>query len=74
MDPLAALRPVSEGYATLPVEDAFDWSEGAATLPAGEWYMVAFRSIRRVGADEERLTHFDDMAHREAVRAPGFVS
>ena len=74
MDPLAALRPVSQGYATLPVEDAFDWSEGGATLPAGEWYMVAFRSIRRVGADEERLTQYDDMAHREAERAPGFVS
>ena len=74
MDPLAALRPVSQAYATLPIEDAFDWAEGGATLPAGEWYMVAFRSIRRVGADEERLTQYDDMAHREAERAPGFVS
>ncbi len=74
MDPLAALRPVSEAYATLPVEDAFDWSDPAAQLPIGEWYMVAFRSIRRAGADEERLAHYDGLAHREAEGAAGFVS
>jgi hypothetical protein len=74
MDPLAALRPVSQAYATLPVEHAFDWSDAAVALPMGEWYMVAFRSIRRHGADEERLTFYDDLAHREAEGAPGFVS
>ncbi len=74
MDPLAALRPVSQAYATLPIEDAFDWSEGGAELPVGEWYMVAFRSVRRAGANEERLTLYDDLAHREAESAAGFVS
>jgi hypothetical protein len=73
MDALAALAPVSEAYATLPVAAAFDWTEAASQLGDGEWYLVAFRSIRRLGADEARLAEFDDRAHREAESAPGFV-
>jgi hypothetical protein len=73
MDALAALVPVSDAYATLPVADAFDWSGVARQLGVGEWYMVAFRSIRRADADEERLSEFDERAHLEASTAPGFV-
>ena len=73
MDALAALVPVSEAYATLPVADAFDWSGVARQLGVGEWYMVAFRSIRRADADEERLSEFDERAHLEAATAPGFI-
>ena len=73
MDALAALVPVSDAYATLPVAEAFDWSDVARQLGTGEWYMVAFRSIRRVDADVERLNEFDDRAHLEASTAPGFV-
>ena len=73
MDAFAALAPVSEGYATLPVAEAFDWSHVAGQLGTGEWYLVAFRSIRRAEADEVRLTEFDDRAHHEAESAPGFV-
>jgi hypothetical protein len=73
MDALAALEPVSEAYATLPVEAAFDWTVMASQLGEGEWYLVAFRSIRRAGADEVRLAEFDDRAHHEAAASPGFV-
>ena len=73
MDALAALTPVSDGYASRPVADAFDWSAAAEQLGTGEWYLVAFRSIRRAGADEARLTAFDDRAHAEAESSPGFV-
>ncbi len=73
MDAFAALAPVSEGYASLPVAEAFDWSEVASQLGTGEWYLVAFRSIRRAEADEIRLAEFDDRAHHEAESAPGFV-
>jgi hypothetical protein len=73
MDALVALEPISDAYATLPVAEAFDWSGVARQLGSGEWYMVAFRSIRRIDADEERLTEFDERAHLEAARAPGFV-
>lgn len=73
MDALAALAPVSEAYANLPVADAFDWTDVARQLGDGEWYLVAFRSVRRADADEARLTAYDDRAHLEAERAPGFV-
>ena len=73
MDALAALSPVSDAYASLPIADAFDWTETARELGAGEWYMVAFRSIRRIDADNERLNLHDERAHLEAAGEPGFV-
>ena len=73
MDALAALTPVSDAYATLPIEAAFDWTDVAAQLGDGEWYMVAFRSVRRVGCDDARLCEYDERAHLDAAGAPGFV-
>lgn len=73
MDALPDLRPVSEAYASLSIEDAFNWEHGGRPLGDGEWYLVAFRSIRRPGADEELLNAYDEMAHQEAAGAPGFV-
>jgi hypothetical protein len=70
---LERLEPVSERYATAPVAEAFTWSEAAQDFGDGEWYMVAFRSVRRAGADEARLTLHDELAHQEAAGAPGFV-
>lgn len=73
MDALHALAPVSERYATLPVADAFDWRDVGHQLQDGAWYLVVFRSIRKEGADEARLTDYDERAHLEASAAPGFV-
>ena len=73
MDAFPSLAPVSDDYATLPVADAFTWAEGAAALGVGEWYLVAFRSIRAEGADEARLDAYDEAAHQEAAASPGFV-
>ena len=73
MDALDRLTPVSDRYATLPIEQAFDWSAVGRELGVGEWYLVAFRSIRRVGADEVRLNAYDERAHAEASRSPGYV-
>ena len=67
------LAPVSDRYASLPVADAFDWAACADQVDPGEWYLVAFRSVRRPGVDEDRLTAYDDWAHHEAMGAPGFV-
>src|SRR5262245_12557618 len=36
--------------------------------------MVAFRSVRRLDADEERLTLYDELAHQEAATSPGFIA
>jgi hypothetical protein len=57
----------------LPVRDAFNWRDASSELGDGEWYLVAFRSIRRAGADEDRLTMFDELAHQEAATSPGFI-
>ena len=73
MDAFDSFAPISEDYANLPVAEAFDWSGVARQLGTGEWYLVAFRSIRRPGADEHRLAAFDDRAHDEAQSSPGFV-
>ena len=73
MGVLDGLEPVSERYASAPVAEAFTWRENAEALGDGEWYLVAFRSIRRVGADEARLTLYDHLAHEEAAASPGFV-
>ena len=73
MDAFEALTPISDGYAALPVAQAFDWSAIGEQLGAGEWYLVAFRSTRRKDADAARLTAYDDWAHDEAQHAPGFI-
>jgi hypothetical protein len=73
MDVLARLAPVSEEYASLPIADAFNWGDAGQDLGVGEWYLVAFRSVRRPDADEEMLRLYDEQAHHEAEGAHGFV-
>lgn len=73
MDVFADLVPVAEDYASLPVGEAFTWGSVASVIEPGEWYMVAFRSILRADADQERLRQYDDWAHEEASGAKGFV-
>jgi hypothetical protein len=73
MDVFADLAPVADNYAVLPVGEAFNWASVANLIEAGEWYMVAFRSIVRADADQERLRQYDDWAHEEASGANGFV-
>jgi hypothetical protein len=73
MDALPRLAPVSGAYASLPVADAFNWADGADALVAGEWYLVAFRSVRAAGADEAKLDAYDERAHVEAAASPGFI-
>ena len=73
MDAFRHLAPVSDRYARLAVADAFTWSACSDAIGTGEWYLVAFRSVRRPDADEARLTAFDDRAHAEATDCAGFV-
>jgi hypothetical protein len=73
MDALPRLVPAGGSYATLPIAEAFNWQEATTELGDGEWYLVAFRSVRKPDADEARLEEFDERAHREASRAKGFV-
>ncbi|MFL5680230.1 MAG: hypothetical protein ACJ77B_06485, partial [Chloroflexota bacterium] len=73
MGKLADLAPTSPGYANLSVADAFDWAASTDDLPIGDFYLVAFRSVRRAGVDEATLTAYDERAHLEAESAPGFL-
>lgn len=73
MDALSLLAPVAADYASRPIAEAFNWHEATTDLGAGEWYLVAFRSIRRATADEARLNEFDERAHLEASVARGFI-
>ena len=66
--PLVPLRP---DYATAPIEDGFDWAGCLEDTPTGSYYLVVFRSVRRVVADAELLTEFDDLAHAEARLSGG---
>jgi len=68
-----ALRVRSASYATLPIEQGFDWADYLAGFEPASFYLVVFRSIRRPGADGELLTEFDDRAHAEARQAGGLV-
>ena len=71
---LAALAPVSDGYACLPVSprpSTGPTCAGSSATASG----ISWRSapIRRADADEARLADFDERAHLEAASAPGFV-
>jgi hypothetical protein len=66
-----AIRTRRPDYATATVETSFDWTGCLAGTPTGTFYLVVFRSVRRVGADAEMLTEFDDLAHAEARLSGG---
>jgi hypothetical protein len=65
------LAPISHEYASLPVSEAFNWGECGAE--AGEWCLIAFRSVLRETADVTRLWEQDERAFEEAAALPGFV-
>jgi len=67
------IEPAAREFARLPLADAFNWPAITRPSDQGEWYVVAFRSTRRAGADEAQLVALDDAAHEEATRAPGFI-
>ena len=67
------IAPRSSSYAAQPIDEAFNWSDCAADAEPGEWYLVAFRSVRRETADDARLDLYDRRALQEAKRFPGFM-
>lgn len=65
------LVPVSSGFASKPVGEAFNWSDCGDEV--GEWCLIAFRSVLHETADEARLWELDERAFEEAAALPGFV-
>ena len=53
------------GTPICPSSCAFNWGDCLDGVGPGDWYLVAFRSVRRPDADEARLCEYDDWAHRK---------
>jgi quinol monooxygenase YgiN len=67
------LASIRADYATLPVWEGFNWSECFASLERVRLYLVAFCSVRRKTANADKLTEYDDRAHREVGHEAGLL-
>jgi len=66
------ISPRHPDYATLSVEDGFDWSSLSCCL-FERLYLVAFRSLRRPDVDLDLLSEHDDRAYEEALESGGLL-
>lgn len=67
------LTPITPLYPALPVLQGFNWSDCLSGVDEGQWYLVVFRSVRRIDADERLLTEHDDLAYAEALAGQGLL-
>jgi len=61
---------------TTPVEELFDWDRELQELAAyygRDFYLVVFRSIRKISADNETLYNADAQAQEEARLSGGLL-
>lgn len=65
--------PIHHDYASLPIQDGFDWARSLRSIPALRLYLVVFRSVRRASADLDVLKEHDDAAYAEALGAGGLL-
>ncbi len=70
---LDGLRPTREDYAVAPILESFNWAECLGSVEDVDWYMVAFRSVRSVDADDRLLYELDALAHAEAIGHSGLL-
>lgn len=66
------ISPKHSDYATLSIQDGFDWS-GLARCSFDQLYLVVFRSVRRHDADLALLREHDDRAYEEALVSGGLL-
>ena|SRR5215210_2100628 len=66
------ISPRYPDYATLPIEDGFDWSS-LSRCSFERLYLVAFRSVWRPEADLDLLREHDDRAYQEALKIGGLL-
>ena len=67
------LSPIHPDYATLPIQEGFNWFSCLTEVRFDRLYLVVFRSVRRATADLELLKEFDDRAYAEALEAGGLL-
>lgn len=73
---LPKFHVVTEDYANVPLRQAFNWDEVASYLGTeleGDWFIVAFRSVRKATADNKLLFEADAAAQREAIQSGGLL-
>jgi hypothetical protein len=73
IDPFEILDKAHNDFATAPIEEAFNWDKFAKYTVLDYWYMVAFRSIRKLDANLAELEMLDELAHQDAATQPGFL-
>jgi hypothetical protein len=66
------ISPRHSDYATLSIEDGFDWSSLSRCL-FDRLYLVVFRSVRRPEVDLDLLRDHDDRAFEEALASGGLL-
>jgi hypothetical protein len=66
------ISPRHPDYATLSIEDGFDWSTLSCCL-FERLYLVAFRSLRQPDVDLDLLSEHDDRAYEEALESGGLL-
>ena len=67
------LSPIHPNYATLPIQEGFNWSSSLGDAHFERLYVVVFRSVLRATADLELLYEHDELAHAEAIEAGGLL-
>lgn len=67
------ISPTHSNYATLPVQDGFNWSTSLSGCDFDRLYLVVFRSVRRKTADLQLLIEHDDRAYEEALKSGGLL-
>ncbi len=67
------LSPTHPDHASLPIEEAFNWSSCFTGIPFDRLYLVVFRSVRRATADLDLLRAHDDLAYADALEAGGLL-
>ncbi|KAI6195115.1 hypothetical protein M3Y96_01196600 [Aphelenchoides besseyi] len=73
---LPYLHTVTRDYFHMPIETTFNWDEVADRLgidEKGDWFIVAFRSVRKPSADTQALYNADALAHQEAIESGGLL-
>jgi hypothetical protein len=67
------ISPRHSDYATLSIQDGFDWSS-LSSCSFDRLYLVVFRSVRRPDADLALLREHDDRAYDEALVSGGLLN
>jgi hypothetical protein len=67
------LSPIYPDYATLPIQEGFNWSSSLGDAHFERLYVVVFRSVLRATADLDLLYEHDELAHTEAIETGGLL-